>query len=75
MIIQMSRKVENRPSVAEETAVEVQQVRQWRREQFHELGYTLAEAYLLADTLIDLGDARRLIAAGCPPKTAARILI
>jgi hypothetical protein len=74
MIIPMS-KVENRPSVADDTAVEPQRVRRWRREQFHELGFTLSEAYLLADTLVDLGDARRLIAAGCPRTTAARILV
>jgi hypothetical protein len=71
----MSRKTENRTVEAEDIALEAQQVRCWRREQFHELGFTLSEAYLLADTPVDLGDARRLIAAGCPRQTAARILV
>jgi hypothetical protein len=71
----MSRNLQQRAPEADETTVEVQRVRRWRREQFHELGFTLSEAYLLADTLVDLGDARRLIAAGCPRTTAARILV
>jgi hypothetical protein len=71
----MSRNLQQQAPVADETAVEVQQVRRWRREQFHELGFTLSEAYLLADTPVDLGDVRRLIAAGCPRQTAARILV
>jgi hypothetical protein len=71
----MSRNLQQQAPQAEETAVEVQRVRRWRREQFHELGFTLTEAYLLADTPVDLGDARRLIAAGCPQQTAARILV
>jgi hypothetical protein len=71
----MSRNLQQQAPVADDTTVEVQLVRRWRREQFHELGFTLTEAYLLADAPVDLGDARRLIAAGCPRKTAARILV
>jgi hypothetical protein len=29
--------------------VEIRRIRHWRREQFHELGFTLSEAYELAD--------------------------
>ena len=75
MISVMSRKVENRPSVVDDTAVEASRVLWWRRVQFHELGFTLAEAYALADAPADLGDARRLIGSGCPLQTAVRILL
>ena len=71
----MSRKVENRPSVTDDTVVEAQRVRRWRREQFHELGFTLMEAYELADAPVDLDVARRIIGAGCPRQTAIKILL
>jgi hypothetical protein len=64
-----------RPSAVLDPAVELRRVRRWRRQQFHELGFTLSEAYALADAPVDTGDARRLMATGCPRKTAIRILL
>jgi hypothetical protein len=58
-----------------EKSPEAQLVRTWRREQFHELGFTLTEAYELAEAPVDLDVARRIIAAGCPRQTAIRILL
>jgi hypothetical protein len=75
MISPMSRKLEKRLPGADEPAVEARRVRRWRRQQFHELGFTLSEAYALADAPVDLGDARTLMAAGCPRETAVRILL
>jgi hypothetical protein len=71
----MSRETQTRRAEIDDTSVELQRVRTWRREQFHELGFTLAEAYELADAPVDLGIARRMIAAGCPRPTAIRILL
>jgi hypothetical protein len=71
----MSRKVETRARETEDASVELERVRTWRREQFHELGFTLTEAYELADAPVDLGIARRMIAAGCSRDTAIRILL
>ena len=64
-----------RPSAVLDPTVELRRVRRWRRQQFHELGFTLTEAYELADAPVDLGVARRIIAAGCPQQTAIRILL
>jgi hypothetical protein len=71
----MSQRTHNPSKQAAEPPVEAHQVRTWRREQFHELGFTLSEAYELADAPVDLGVARRIIAAGCPRQTAIRILL
>jgi hypothetical protein len=49
-------------------------VRHWRRERFFELGFSVADARALADSPADLGQARRLVGAGCPLKTAFRII-
>lgn len=54
---------------------ELYAVRQWRREQFGRLGFTLTDALLLAESDADLGQARRLNRAGCPVDVAFRILI
>jgi hypothetical protein len=75
MILPMSRKLDSRLSGADDPALEARRVRRWRRQQFHELGFTLSEAYVLADAPVDLGDARRLIGAGCPKPTALRVLL
>jgi hypothetical protein len=48
-------------------------VRQWRREQFFQLGFTSSDARTLAKSGADLMAARKLIASGCPPETAFRI--
>ena len=70
----MSQQTQN-PSEAAGTAPELVLVRTWRREQFHYLGFSLTEAYELADAPVDLDIARRIIAAGCPPQTAIKILL
>jgi hypothetical protein len=70
----MSQRTQN-PSEAAETAPELVLVRTWRREQFHDLGFSLTEAYELADAPVDLDVARRIIAAGCPRQTAIKILL
>jgi hypothetical protein len=49
-------------------------IQQWRREQFRVMGFAPAEARRLTAASVDLGDMRRLLAAGCPPETARRIL-
>jgi hypothetical protein len=54
---------------------EERQVRRWRREQFVAMGFSPVEARRLTTTAVDLGEMRRLIAAGCPLDTARRILV
>lgn len=48
-------------------------VRLWRREQFAELGFPLADAAALAKSAADLHEVRHLIASGCAHSTAYRI--
>ena len=50
-------------------------VRYWRLDQFISLGFDTLRAAALADAAVDLAQARRLVALGCPPETASRILI
>jgi hypothetical protein len=47
----------------------------WRLEQFERLGFTSGSAVVLAAAPVDLNDARRLIASGCPTPTAYAILV
>jgi hypothetical protein len=47
----------------------------WRLGQLTELGFDLATAATLAGAPVDLGTARKLVAAGCPTETASRILL
>jgi hypothetical protein len=47
----------------------------WRAKQFVELGFGEDSAVALAQTAADLACTRKLIAAGCSPATAARILL
>ena len=49
-------------------------VRRWRRSQFYDLGFSVADARTLADSPADLAEARRVIAAGCPHTLAFRIV-
>ncbi len=50
--------------------------RVWRLDQFSALGFDSDHAALMADDArVDLAQARRLIALGCPLETAARILL
>ncbi len=50
-------------------------VRSWRREQFVRLGFSEAEALLLADSEADLGQARYLLDRGCSSPLALQILL
>ena len=61
--------------LAEGVPVEALRVRRWRRDQFYELGFPLADARKLAQSSVDLGAARTIIAKGCPPPLALRILL
>jgi hypothetical protein len=47
----------------------------WRVDQFRRLGFADDEAWALALSYADLGDARRLGRNGCPPALAFQILI
>lgn len=58
-----------RPSRAEET------VRMWRRDQLTRLGFVGLVLDILVEADTDTHVAARLISAGCPVDTAARILI
>jgi hypothetical protein len=54
---------------------ELCQTRVWRLDQFTRLGFDSEGAALMADDAqVDLAQARRLIALGCPLETAVRIL-
>jgi hypothetical protein len=55
---------------------ESRRTRVWRLDQFVALGFDPALAAMLADdSLVDLAQARKLIAFGCPLETASRILL
>ena len=56
-------------------ATEERQILLWRVIQFTQLGFDYSDAIVLAEARVDLGEARRLIAAGCPVATASRILL
>ena len=59
------------PSQSEQPCTRV-----WRLDQFTRLGFDSAGAMLMADNAqVDLAQARRLIALGCPLETAVRILL
>jgi hypothetical protein len=47
----------------------------WRTAQFVDLGFGEDESIALAKGPVDLGRARTLMAAGCSPETASRILL
>jgi hypothetical protein len=53
---------------------ELQRLLFWRVLQFRALGLGLHEAIELADSAADLGQARRLVAAGCPPRLVHAIV-
>ncbi len=50
-------------------------VRRWRRSQFLALGFSASDASTLTKAPVDLGDVRRLVAAGCPHEVARRIVL
>ena len=48
----------------------------WRLDQFIALGFDVARASVMADdSRVDLAQARKLVALGCPLETASRILL
>jgi len=50
--------------------------RVWRLDQFIGLGFDVVQASLMADdSRVDLAQARKLLALGCPLETASRILL
>jgi hypothetical protein len=67
----MSDSVEQGRLVLSEEA----QIRRWRRAQFLALGFSLREAQAMTRAPVDLGQMRTLIASGCPPETARRIVL
>jgi hypothetical protein len=54
---------------------ELQRLVVWRALQFGELGFDRRTAIALADSDVDVGDARRVVANGCPLQLACRILL
>jgi hypothetical protein len=55
---------------------EARRTRVWRLDQFVALGFDLARAAIMADdSQIDLAQARKLVASGCPLETVSRILL
>ena len=54
---------------------EATRVRRWRRSQLIALGFTASDASALTKAPVDLGEVRRLVAAGCPHEIARRILL
>ena len=50
-------------------------VRTWRFEQFVRLGFSAEASTSLAQSRVDLSQVRKLIASGCPPDTASKILL
>ena len=63
------------PSLAPQSKP-VDPVRKWRFEELLRAGYPRREAVLLSGvTDVDLHDAVRLVADGCPVETALRILL
>jgi hypothetical protein len=67
---QIEPELESEPSEVE------RRTRIWRLDQLIGLGFDSPRAAQMADnTQVDLAQARRLIALGCPLETAARILL
>jgi hypothetical protein len=54
---------------------EATRVRRWRRSQLLALGFSPTDASELTKAPVDLGEVRRLVAAGCPHDVARRILL
>jgi hypothetical protein len=55
---------------------QLRRTRVWRLDQLIGLGFDPTRAALMADDAqVELAQARRLIALGCPPETATRILL
>jgi hypothetical protein len=57
------------------TVTDQENVVSWRLHVLLQVGYSIRAAELLADSNVDLHEAVELVEKGCPPETAARILI
>jgi len=63
-------------TIEQETEREADAVFEWRFEELQRAGFSRSQAFLLASARdVDLRVAERLLAAGCPPSTATRILV
>jgi hypothetical protein len=72
--VEEAKRIENQ--VKPDESEQRDRARVWRLDQFSGLGFDSARAALMADDVqVDLAQARRLIALGCPLETAARILL
>ena len=67
----MGDRVEGRRSGLPEAA----KVRRWRKSQLIGLGLSASDANALTKAPVDLGEARKLVASGCPHDVARRILL
>jgi hypothetical protein len=67
----MGDRVEVRRSGLPEAA----KVRRWRKSQLIALGFTASDVNALTKAPVDLGEARKLVASGCPHDVARRILL
>jgi hypothetical protein len=54
---------------------EATRVRRWRRSQLLALGFSSSDASELTKAQVDLGEVRRLVAAGCPHEIVRRIVL
>jgi hypothetical protein len=54
---------------------EATRVRRWRRSQLLALGFSASDASELTKAPVDLGEVRRLVAAGCPHEVVRRIVL
>jgi 1,6-anhydro-N-acetylmuramate kinase len=64
------------PEELREQSEELCRTRAWRFDQLTALGFDTVQAALMADnSLVELAQARRLVAMGCPLETASRILL
>jgi hypothetical protein len=54
---------------------EAARVRRWRRSQLLALGFSKSHASELTRAPVDLGEVRRLVAAGCPHEIVRRIVL
>lgn len=70
----MDEREQDRAPAAEQSAEELN-VRRWRLDQFISLGFDSLRAAVMAESTVDLAQARKLVALGCPRETASRILI
>jgi hypothetical protein len=74
VVMEESEQAPSPGELAQADAVDWTQV--WRLDQFLALGFDDVPASLMADdTRVDLAQARKLVALGCPLETASRILL